>query len=211
MSNQGGVLGNSIDIHVGRNDNSAEIRADVKVEEFCSKRIWGQVINCYNQPVANSLVKLVRVVCQGNKKFYEGVAHTITDCEGFYQFDVCDNDDNECYKLIINKAVTGQELVIDTQGGNCNACNDNGPAYNPCPPYNPIIKDYNPNECNCNQEPCNRPQSGYQNNCGCNDNYNQNDYGCNNNQNDCGCNNNQNDCSYDHKGKPKTNYATYTR
>lgn len=197
MSNTSGVLGNSIDIHIGKNDKSAEIRADVKVDEFNSKRIWGQVVNCKNEPVPNSLVKLVRVVCQGNKKHYEGIAHTITDCEGFYQFDVCENNDNECYKLIINKAVTGQELVIDTQGGNCGYCNNNGcgngngnGGYNPCMPYNPIVKPYDPNECDCN---------GNNN--------------CNNNNNICG---NHNNCDDNHNNHcksncEKTNYATYTR
>ncbi|MGL4741641.1 MAG: hypothetical protein ACRC41_12665 [Sarcina sp.] len=199
-----GILGNSIDIHVGRNDNSAEIRADVRVDEFQSKRIWGQVVNCKNEPIPNTLVKLVRVVCQGNRKHYEGVAHTVSDCEGFYQFDVCDNGDNECYKIIINKAVTGQELVIDTQGGNCNSCSTNGCGngngnYNPCPPYNPVVKPYDPSDCECNNS-CNA------NNCGCNSGHYQNS---------CGCNDVKfNDDTYQVNpcnNKPKTNYATYTR
>lgn len=195
MSKPSGVLGNSIDIHVGKNDCSAEIRADVKVNEFESKRIWGQVLNCHNEPVPNSLVKLVRVVCQGNRKYYEGIAHTITDCEGFYQFDVCDNNDNECYKIIINKAITGQELVIDTQGGNCGACicgpNGNG-GYNPCLPYNPIVKPYDPNECDCHP-PVNPCYPCYPNKPDC-------DCACEETYSPCNCN----------KG-PKTNYATYTR
>ncbi|MGL4990549.1 MAG: hypothetical protein ACRC57_05170 [Sarcina sp.] len=208
MSKPSGVLGNSIDIHVGKNDQSAEIRADVKVDEFESKRIWGQVINCSNQPIANSLVKLIKVICKGNKKYYEGVAHTITDCEGFYQFDVCDNNENECYKIIITKATTGQELVIDTQGGNCGACNigngcgqNTGGSYNPCQPYNPIIKEYNPHECQCSKEndcncnhqqpinPCQMANQYGNNNCECDETYASS------------CNN---------KGK-KINYATYTR
>ena len=201
MTKPSGVLGNSIDIHVGKNDNSAEIRADVKVNEFESKRIWGQVLNCCNEPVPNSLVKLVRVVCQGNRKHYEGVAHTITDCEGFYQFDVCDNNDNECYKIIINKAITGQELVIDTQGGNCGACspcgNGNGGGYNPCQPYNPIVKPYDPSECDCNDKcyhPCQPNPCAPVN--PCKPNY------------DCDCECNESPCN--HKDG-KTNYATYTR
>lgn len=232
MDNMNGVLGNSIDIHVGKNDKGAEIRADIKVDEFTSKRIWGQVINCQNQPIKNSLVKLVRVVCQGDRKYYEGVAHTITDCEGFYQFDVCENNENECYKIIINKAVTGQEIVIDTKGGNCGYCDSNGcgngnggGAYNPCLPYNPIVKPYNPNECKCGGH-C---HNDYNNNCNHNHNHN-----CNHNNNGCNCNehyrNNYeyNESCYNYNENchneschneneescnklPKTNYATYTR
>ncbi|MGL4453708.1 MAG: hypothetical protein ACRCTZ_21325 [Sarcina sp.] len=204
MTKPSGVLGNSIDIHVGKNDCSAEIRADVKVSEFESKRIWGQVLNCRNEPVPNSLVKLVRVICQGNRKYYEGVAHTITDCEGFYQFDVCDNSDNECYKIIINKAVTGQELVIDTQGGNCGACTTSG-GYNPCLPYNPIVKPYDPNECDCNcyYQPVNPCPPV--NPCQPTNSYNP----CYSNKQECGCEDNYptSPC----KKNAKTNYATYTR
>lgn len=125
-----GVLGNSVDINIDGGDNSTEIRADIKVYEFNSKRIWGQVLNCNGEPVPNSLVKLVRKIIQGNKKYYEGIAHTITDSEGFYQFDVCESLDNECYKIIINKAVTGPEKVIKSNNGTCNVCGVNNSKYN---------------------------------------------------------------------------------
>ncbi|MEF9934299.1 MAG: hypothetical protein RR539_05485 [Clostridium sp.] len=160
--NNSGVLGNSIDICLDKCDKSAEIRADVRVEEFRSKRLWGQVLNCKGEPIANSLVKLVRVVCDKGRKFYQGVAHTITDCEGFYQFDICENQ-NECYKIIVNRAVTGKETVIDTRGGNCGACyggpggpgGNGGGGYNPCPEYNPEIRPYTQCECEvCYEDEC---------------------------------------------------------
>ncbi|MEG1002141.1 MAG: hypothetical protein RSF37_01990 [Clostridium sp.] len=198
-----GVLGNSIDIHVDRCDNSAEIRADIKVDEFNSKRIWGQVLNCNGEPVPNSLVKLVRVVCQGNRKYYEGIAHTITDCEGFYQFDVCENLENECYKIIINKAVTGPEKVVKTNGGNCNACasdnrNPNGHGkYDPCRRYEPVVTNYNQNDCDCNNQECGGDHNhghNHSNNCGCNEDY----------VDDRCINTHCKDSRY-------TNYASYTR
>lgn len=120
--NNNGVLGNSIDINMNSFCNAAEIKADIKVEEHCSKRIWGQVVNCYGEPISNVLVKLLKVENKCGYQKYVGVAHTVSDCEGFYQFDVCKNEYHECYKIIVNKVITGEEITIDTKGGNCNAC-----------------------------------------------------------------------------------------
>jgi len=172
-TNNNGVLGNSIDIKVDPCNPAVEIRADVKVEEFNTKRIWGQILNCQNMPVPNTLIKLIKVLNDCNKE-YVGIAHTVTDCEGFYQFDVCADECNPvCYKIIVNKAITGAEMVIETGGGNCNACNimsnpNNGTSsYNPCEmpqqiivPYMPCDQPYYPSHsCGGNPQPCSQHQS----------------------------------------------------
>lgn len=115
-----GAIGNSINICVDKNDRCEEIRADVKVGELSGKRIWGQVVNCSGKPVANALVKLLKLTMNGGKPCYTGIAHTLTDCEGFYQFDICESDCKEYYKVIVNKAATGPERVVN--GAQCDKC-----------------------------------------------------------------------------------------
>lgn len=164
------MAGNSIDIHMD-NDNSVEIRADVRVDEFNSKRLWGQILNTKDQPVGNSLVKLVKVTCVGGKKHYEGIAHTNTDCEGFYQFDICADEPCDCYKVVVNKAVTGPEKVLETHGGNCyrgeyvNGPNGEHYPVSPCEhpePYRPdLCAQGGPCSCQNHHQPMPCPCQGH--------------------------------------------------
>ena len=96
------IPGTNIDVQV--NKHECEIRADIVVEKKKSVRIWGQVMTCDHKPVEDALVELVRVVskCECGKKVYEGIAHTYSDCKGFYQFDVCDFKD-DMFKIIVGK------------------------------------------------------------------------------------------------------------
>ena len=130
--------GNSIELEV--NSCESEIRSDIVVSEFNSVRLWGQILNCDKKPVANALIKLLRVVCnECGGVDYEGVAHTISDCNGFYQFELCaDSDmDKDCYKIIVSKSAYGVERIIPVGSGNCDPCNDD--EIEPCKPYKPIV------------------------------------------------------------------------
>lgn len=133
------IIGNNLDIEVKKHD--CEIRADVVVSPALrTVRIWGQIKDCEGRAAANTLVKLVRVIYVCGKMEYEGVAHTMSDCEGFYQFDVCLDDENCRYKLLVSKAATGNERVV-CDDGNCDPCN----PCEPCEEYVPC--DYDPCEC----------------------------------------------------------------
>ncbi|MFI3115607.1 MAG: hypothetical protein R3Y12_05655 [Clostridia bacterium] len=177
-----GVLGNSIDIKIDPCNPAVEIRADVQVEEFLTKRIWGQIINCNGIPIANTLIKLVKIVKKDFDCEYVGIAHTVTDCEGFYQFDVCAKEES-FYKIIVNKAVVGDEMVIKTAGGNCNSCQN---SYDPCKMPNRYTVDYEKEHKKC---PDFRP-----NQCGCEQVFCVDSHG-----------------SFETFTKPRQNYATYTR
>ncbi|MGL5439840.1 MAG: hypothetical protein ACRDA4_05555, partial [Filifactoraceae bacterium] len=134
------IFGNSLDLDV--DDCSCEIRADVVVEKTSpSVRLWGQIKDCSGCPVPNALIKLVRVShCNGTHK-YEGIAHTISDCYGFYQFDLCANDcKSNSYRVIVGKSVTGGEKVIHSTG-NCDVCHDD--SYDPCDDH-----------CGCSHSDC---------------------------------------------------------
>lgn len=117
------ISGNSLDLDV--NYCESEIRADVIVSEYNSVRLWGRIMNTEGEPVANALLKLIKVKSKGKNTTYTGIAHTVSDCDGFYQFDICgEYDKDEYYKLLVNKAAYGPERVIDPCNGNCN------PYYN---------------------------------------------------------------------------------
>lgn len=108
------VCGNSIDIKIPTRDIT-EIRADVVMqcsiqEKFCDVvRIWGQVLDCNKKPIAHALLKLVKVVCTNEGKKYEGIAHGVSDCNGFYQFDVYYCEGNEYYKILVSRMYVDQD------------------------------------------------------------------------------------------------------
>lgn len=118
----------------------SQICADITVSEFSTVRVWGQIKNTCNEPVPGVLLKLVRVGCDayGEPKYY-GLAHTISDCDGFYQFDVCANSIDTCYKVIANKSATGCTRVLS--------------AEDPCE----VLQD----KCICQEENCPTRDYGY--------------------------------------------------
>lgn len=136
------ISGNSLDVNVNKCD--CEVRADIMVAEFNSVRLWGRVVNCDGKPVSNALVKLLKVVCQGDRVGYQGVAHTVSDCDGFYQFEVCnlhDGCEEPCFKVLVGKAAVGPERLIPVREGNCDPCDIscNPNAFNPCQEFPTMI------------------------------------------------------------------------
>lgn len=99
------VVGNSVDICV--NNNDTEVKAKVVVQERDTVRVWGQVVDCSNKGVPFALVKLLRETCNG----LESVSHTITDCEGFYQFDVCPGRQGREFTILVGKDAESRERV----------------------------------------------------------------------------------------------------
>ena len=115
------IQGNLTDIKVKNDD--CEIRADIEVDRRKTVRVWGQVKDCYGKPVNCALIKLIKEITSscGSKKEYVGVAHTVTDCMGFYQFDVCcPRKDGEKYRILVGKAAVGEERVVERQ--KCEVC-----------------------------------------------------------------------------------------
>jgi hypothetical protein len=142
------IIGNSLDIDV--DSSNCEIRADVIIEKTCpSVRLWGQIKDCDGCPVANALVKLVRVISYKGSCKFEGVAHTISDCDGFYQFDLCSDKCDATYKIIVSKPIIGKEAVIKSHG-NCDVCEEHYNSWNHHDSY-----------CNCGQCDCYVPCDHY--------------------------------------------------
>lgn len=114
------INGDSIDVSLKKDD--CELRADLVVSKFKSVRIWGQIRDCDGIPISNALVKLIKIVRNCGKIQYQGLSHTTTDCNGFYQFDVdpCIKEGN--YKILVSKCSVGRERVIPHNNSNCSPC-----------------------------------------------------------------------------------------
>lgn len=114
------IVGNSVTFTV--NDCDSEIKADAVVAYRDSVRVWGQIKDCKGKSVPYAYVKLLKITNNG----LVGVAHTITDCQGFYQFDICmcEESCNQKYTILVGKASTGPEKVVSNgmNGCYCNPC-----------------------------------------------------------------------------------------
>lgn len=117
-SKQNIIIGNSIDININPHQCETEIRADVVVAQFTAVRLWGQVVNCSGEPVPNALIKLVKIVGHAPNQDYQGIAHTVSDCDGFYQFDIC-SDEEAWYKVLVGKSNTGKEVIVSSANPEC--------------------------------------------------------------------------------------------
>ena len=124
------VVGNSVNFSVSPNDS--EIKADIIVGYRSSIRIWGQIKDCNGQAIGCAYVKLAKVTPKG----LVGIAHTISDCLGFYQFDICPCTDGSDFTVIVGKAATGPERAITSgfRGLNCNPANGTSPCDDSCGP-----------------------------------------------------------------------------
>jgi hypothetical protein len=106
--------GNEVELDIKKGD--CDVRADVVIGSKRCVRVWGQVIDCECNPVREALVKLVRCFVHHGRPEYEGVAHTVTDCCGFYQFDIEEEDAKDKYKIIVSKVTCGKDRTIHGDG-----------------------------------------------------------------------------------------------
>ncbi len=122
--------GNNYDICLEPSD--CEIKANLIVSPAKrSVRIWGRVLDCNGRPVEGALIKLIKSVCCCGCFDYEGLAHTVSDCDGFYQFEVDPCDKSNAYKMVVGMAATGKERAI-AEEGNCKNCARQGRSMYRC-------------------------------------------------------------------------------
>ncbi len=114
------IRGNAVNVEINKHD--CEVRVDIKVERKHTVRIWGQVKDCFGKPVKDALVKLLKPVCKHGCIEFAGIAHAVTDCLGFYQFEVEQCDDEKAkYRILVSKPTTGNDRVI-YDDGICDPC-----------------------------------------------------------------------------------------
>ena len=146
------INGNNIDFEIKKTD--CEIRADILVSRVNTVRIWGQVKDCEGNAVSNALVKLVKPVEKCGHVEYQGIAHAITDCNGFYQFDIAPCSGNTNFKILVGKSTSATDRII-TNKENCNlkpveCCRQ---PERPCPKPEP--------PCHKPEPYCNQPEPYY--------------------------------------------------
>lgn len=113
------IVGNSLEVEIDGDD--CEIRADIEVSRKNTVRLWGQIKDCEGKPVEGALVKLLKQTVVCGKPNYVGVAHAVTDCLGFYQFEICTCHSSTKYRILVGKAAIGSEKIINSTG-TCNPC-----------------------------------------------------------------------------------------
>lgn len=131
------VIGGSIEITSSdlkefESGGYGEMRADITLNGHRAVRLWGRIRikdeDSSKSPVPFALLKLVKV-CNGKSI---GIAHTVADCNGYYQFDVCPEEGCK-YKILASKPNTGGEYNLKPK----NNCEE---EYNPCPCNPPEMK-----------------------------------------------------------------------
>lgn len=112
------ILGNSTDININPSISNHEIRADIQVDEYTPIKLWGQILDGHNQPVPDVFIKLVKIISSDDIPKYQNIAYTVSDIDGFYQFDICSNE-NAWYKILVGRSNTGKEIIIDDANSSC--------------------------------------------------------------------------------------------
>ena len=72
-----------IDGHI---ETGKQFDLDIKLPEDGRDVIYGVIRDCYNEPVADAVVKLIEVSCECGKEERRPVSHTFTDKDGEFVF-----------------------------------------------------------------------------------------------------------------------------
>lgn len=143
------ISGSFTDICTDGGESS--IRADIVVSESDTVRVWGQVRSLCGRPAPGILLKLVKVFIEpGGSPRYEGVAHTTSDCNGIYQFELCRDSCHSHYRIFAGAAVAGCECALPA----CEVCDGPCPGQDCCRCIQPCMMRCSP----CpNPDPCAPP------------------------------------------------------
>ncbi|MGL4655758.1 MAG: hypothetical protein ACRCWM_07740 [Sarcina sp.] len=124
------IQGNSLDVEIF--DNDCEVKADIIVTSKNTIRLWGQATDCDGMPVPNVLVKLLKYVNECTCPKFVGISHTISDCYGYYQFDI-DRCDIGKFRILFGKAANGPDREVKIPNCPTNCCTPQPPCPPPCP------------------------------------------------------------------------------
>lgn len=148
-------IGNSATINTDRLTCESEVRADVVIAKENNIRLWGIIKDCDGNIVEHALVKLIEITESNCQRIYKGIAHTVSDCQGFYQFDLCSQNPCVKYKVVVGFANTGSEKEITIN--DCNPCCEES-SKSSCQDNNALCyhdncnsNKKNPSSCKCSQ------------------------------------------------------------
>lgn len=120
--------GNLMDINI--ESYNCEVRADLVLSKYKSARLWGRVLKCEGKVVKNALIKLVKVDYNCNNEWYREVAQTMSECNGFYQFELYNYDNKSKYKLLVNRSTYGSDTILIIELNDSNTCKEHAICSN---------------------------------------------------------------------------------
>lgn len=95
------VQGRTVDIDIKHDD--CDIRLDLIVEKKRLSKLWGQVKDKYGMCIEGALVSLLKPQYVRGEIEYHPVATTISDCYGFYQFEIDQLERGLKYRVTVGK------------------------------------------------------------------------------------------------------------
>lgn len=96
------MRGKTVDVDLKHSD--CDIRLDLIVERKRISRLWGQVKDTNGNYVENALVTLLRPQYKRGVIEYFPVTTTLSDCMGFYQFEIDKLEKGLQYRVTVGKS-----------------------------------------------------------------------------------------------------------
>lgn len=147
---------NMIEYNSISNDNHRKFNPSVITQNYNYSKIWGQIKNYCNCPLPNVLILLIRITPHFNGFYsYQCISYTISNYNGFYQFNINLDYSNSIYKVFVEQSALGERI---TQFNDCKNYNVNElprkahyERYSTIPNYNDCMEYETPNPPNTKQ------------------------------------------------------------
>ena len=81
----------------------SEIQLDITLEEKQVSKIWGRIVDSNHKPVEDAIVTLLRPEYANFKLEYIKVNITLSDNDGFYEFEINESNKNVNYVVSVEK------------------------------------------------------------------------------------------------------------
>lgn len=95
------LQGKTADVEICQKD--VDIRVDLVVDKKKVLRLWGQIKDNSGYVVENALITLLKPQYVRGEIEYFPIATTLSDCMGFYQFQIEKLEKNLTYKVNVGK------------------------------------------------------------------------------------------------------------
>ncbi|MGL4914219.1 MAG: hypothetical protein ACRC3Y_17500 [Romboutsia sp.] len=90
-------------LEVELKNKESEIKLDVVLEEKQISKIWGRIVDTNHRPIENVIVNLLRPEYIHFKLEYIQVNATLSDSDGFYEFEINEYNKNVNYVVSVER------------------------------------------------------------------------------------------------------------
>lgn len=80
-----------------------EIKLDIVLQEKQISKIWGRIVDSNHKPVENAIVTLLRPEYIHFKLEYIQINTTLSDGDGFYEFEISESNKNVNYVVSVER------------------------------------------------------------------------------------------------------------